>query len=74
MSDSEARDGPAGGGVDEAIARSPKVDGDQLREARELLNELRKRGVSPATYEISSPYQKPSRDRKSVPRGGRHFA
>ena len=76
MSGSKAGDRSAGGaaGVDvgDAIARNPKVDGDQLREAQKVLGELQKSGVAPATYEIASPYQKPSRHRRA-PRSGRHF-
>ena len=59
--------------IDKAIVRNPKVDGNQLREAQEVLVELHKSGVAPATYEIASPYQKPSRNRKAAPRSGRHF-
>jgi hypothetical protein len=72
MSGSKAGDRSAGVDVGEAIARNPKVDGDQLREAQKVLSELKKSGVAPATYEIASPYQKPSRHRRA-PRSGRHF-
>lgn len=73
MSGSKAGDRPAGVDVDEAVARNPRVDGDKLREAQEVLRELRRSGIAPTTYEIASPYQKPSRDRKAAPRSGRHF-
>ena len=44
--------------ADELIERNPKVDGKQLREAQELLGELRRSGVGRPSYEIESPYER----------------
>ena len=74
MSDSKAGVDPPGVDIADVIARNPQVDGDQLREAERLLGELQKRGISPATYGITSPYKRPSRNRQNKPRSGRHFA
>jgi hypothetical protein len=71
MPGSEDRVGPAID-VDEAVARNPNVDVDQLREAQELIGELREKGVAPPRYAIGSPYH-PGRDRKSAPRARRSY-
>lgn len=44
--------------VDEAAAANPKVDVETVREARELLEELRKQGFSRPGYDIASPYER----------------
>jgi hypothetical protein len=55
--------------AEELIKRNPKVDGDQLREAQELLEELRRGGVGRPSYGIDSPYE---RRPVSPPESSRH--
>jgi hypothetical protein len=44
--------------LDEAAKNNPKVDGDQIREAQELLREIRRDGGGGPTYNIDSPYER----------------
>lgn len=44
--------------AEDLIKRNPKVDGDKLREAQELLEELRRGGVGRSSYDIDSPYER----------------
>lgn len=60
MSDSEATPGLD---IEELIAKNPKIDRDQLREAQELIEQLERRGVRRPIYEIKSPYE------RQLPRG-----
>lgn len=55
--------------TEELAKGNPQVDVDQLREAQDLLEELRRAGVSPQQYGINSPYQrKPARTRLGTKR------
>ena len=44
--------------LDTLIEDNPGVDGRQIREAQELLEELRREGVGGPSYGIVSPYER----------------
>ena len=44
--------------IRDAAKTNPNVDVGKLREAQRLLDELRKAGVSPKEYDLSSPYRR----------------
>lgn len=44
--------------VEEAAKDNPQVDVGQLREAQELMKELRREGVGGPSYGIVSPYER----------------
>lgn len=44
--------------IDDAAATNPRVDVETVREAQELLAELRKQGITRPGYEIASPYER----------------
>jgi hypothetical protein len=46
--------------LDDLLEKNPRVDGAQVREARELLKELREGGVGAPSYGIVSPYERRS--------------
>ena len=48
---------PAPPDTDRIAERNPGVDVGQLKEAQDLLKELRTQGVSGPEYDISSPYE-----------------
>jgi hypothetical protein len=61
--------GDTGPDVDEVAERNPAVDVDKLREAQQLIEELRERGVIGPSYDIASPYERrPVRSTESPPR------
>lgn len=43
--------------IDDLAKKNPKVNVKQLREANELLEELRKGGLRKRQYEIETPYE-----------------
>lgn len=56
--------------VDEMVKNNPQVDGGQIREAQELIEELRREGVQKPSYGIESPYERrPLRKPESGARG-----
>jgi hypothetical protein len=58
MSGTESVTGNPVPGADELIKNNPKVDGAKVREAQELLEELRRGGVGRPSYGIDSPYER----------------
>jgi hypothetical protein len=53
--------------LDELAEKNPAADGAQIREAQELLRELRRDGVTRPSYNIQSPYERrPVRKPESV--------
>jgi hypothetical protein len=44
--------------LDDVVRRNPDVDADELREAWNILDRLRRDGVSGPTYRIVSPYER----------------
>lgn len=46
--------------VEKLIEKNEKVNGDQVREAQDLLRELRRDGVGGPSYDIVSPYERRS--------------
>lgn len=44
--------------IDEAAAVNPRVDVETVREAQELLEELKEQGISRPGYDIASPYER----------------
>lgn len=53
--------------VDEVVARNPKVDPRQLREAQTLLKQLREEGLERPSYGIASPYERRPLHRRATP-------
>lgn len=44
--------------IEELIKGNPKIDGQQLREAQRLIEDLRKEGVGRPAYRIASPHER----------------
>lgn len=44
--------------VERLLKQNPNVDVDKLREAQEVLRDLRRGGVSGPRYQIDSPYER----------------
>ncbi len=56
--------------IDTLIERNPKVDREQLDEARKLVDQLERRGIRRPVYGIRSPYERKSprrAERRSMP-------
>jgi hypothetical protein len=52
--------------VDEIVRQNPAVDEAKLRDARRVLDRLRREGIAGPTYRIVSPYERrPRRDPSS---------
>jgi hypothetical protein len=54
--------------IENVIESNPQVDLAKVKEALDLMAELRRYGVKPATYKLGSPYERPRtrpRDRRS---------
>ena len=58
MSRSDTNDARHTPTVEELAESNPQVDVGQLREAQELVRELRREGVGGAEYGIVSPYER----------------
>ena len=56
MSHSPTGDG--GVDIDKVMRNNPKVDLEKVREARDLLQALRKQGLSPRGYTLAPPYRR----------------
>ncbi len=42
--------------LDEILSRNPRIDEEELEEARELLRQLRERGVRRKGYDLAPPF------------------
>lgn len=59
MSDSHSKTGKRQlPDLDDVVRRNPDVDVDDLRDAWNILDQLRREGVSGPTYRIVSPYER----------------
>ena len=56
MSHSPTDDG--GVDIDKVMRNNPQVDLDKVRKARDLLQALRKQGLSPRGYTLAPPYRR----------------